>query len=384
MSSKRIIILGGGFGGVSAALAARSLLSTDHEIVLIDRNRRTYLCGSLPMLIVGERESAKISRSLGLLANRGIRYVQSEVESIDIPSRIISTSDANKMEYDYLIVATGASYDWDAVPGSSGAYSFYDLPSARRLRRKLNHFRRGKLIIAVSNLPYKCPPAPYEMAMILDWHLTRAGVRNNISIHLHTPEAAPLPIAGPHATSRLKHDLDKRGIYLHTGSAITAVSKNGREASFSDGTHEDADIISTIPTHRVPTLVSQAGLSDKSSWVEVSPKSLETCHSGVYAIGDVNMISMSNGGLLPKAGVFASSEGLVAGRKIATAVNGSDPTEDFSGVGHCFVAYSGTRAGIIKGRFLAPDKPDVKFYPPTTRGYQTKESFERNWRRFHI
>ena len=133
---KKVVVVGGGFGGVAAARTARSLLGREHPVTLVDRNGRTYLCGSFPLLIVGERETSKVSRSLGLLANRGIDYLQAEVASIDISSKTVATG-AGTLEYDYLVVAPGASYAWEAVPGAASAYSFYDLETSRRLRRRL-------------------------------------------------------------------------------------------------------------------------------------------------------------------------------------------------------------------------------------------------------
>ena len=180
------MVIGGGFGGVAAAITARSLLDLQHEVTLLDRNRRTYLCGSFPLLIVREREAAKVSRSLGALTNRGVRYVQAEVDSIDVASKTVATS-AGVMGYDHLVVASGAAYDWEAVPGAVNAYSFYDVASARRLRRKLSAFRRGRIVVAVSSLPYKCPPAPFEVAMIPDWAYKRRGVRRDIESSSRVP-----------------------------------------------------------------------------------------------------------------------------------------------------------------------------------------------------
>ena len=107
-----------------------------HEVTLVDREQRTYLCGALPLLIVGERETMKVSRSLGSLASRGIEFVRAEVDEIDVGSKTVSTS-AGRLQYDYLVVAAGARYSWSDLPGAADAYSFYDIESARRLRRRL-------------------------------------------------------------------------------------------------------------------------------------------------------------------------------------------------------------------------------------------------------
>lgn len=165
-------------------------MGRDHEVTVIDRSKQAYLCGSFPLLIVGERESNKVRRSLGSLTRRGVRHLEAEVESVDTSSHTVTTS-AGKQEYDYLVLASGAVYDWDAVPGARNAYSFYNIDTARRLRRKLASFRNGRVIIAVASLPYKCPPAPFETSLVLDWAFTRSGVRRDVEIHVFTPEPMP-------------------------------------------------------------------------------------------------------------------------------------------------------------------------------------------------
>ena len=382
MAGQRILVIGGGFGGAAAARTARKLLDSEHQVTLVDRHRRTYLCGSLPLLIVGEKEPLKVSRSLGSMANRGVRYVQAEVEAIDTEARSVATS-AGPLEYDHLVVAAGAAYDWEAVPGAGAAYSFYDLGTARRLRRKLSAFRKGRIIVAVASVPYKCPPAPFEAAMVLDWDFRRRGIRRDVDIDVFTPEPAPLAVAGPEAGARLGRDMGRRGIQVHAGAGVVEVGRDGREAAFTDGQALEADLVITIPTHRAPSLIHEAGLAGSTGWIDAAPDTLETQVSGVYAIGDVNMVPMANGRGLPKAGVFASAQGETVGHNIAAAINGTEPST-FAGVGHCFIASSGTRAGTVRGEFLASDKPRVSLQAPSARGFRAKERFERDWRRFRI
>lgn len=382
MTAQKILIVGGGFGGVAAARKARSLLGREHRVTLIDKERRTYMCGSFPMLIVGEREPFKVSRSLPSLANRGIDYIQAEVNSINISAQTVSTS-SGVLEYDHLVLATGAEYDWGMVPGSETSYSFYDLPSARRLRRKLARFNQGRVVIAVSSLPYKCPPAPIEAAMLLTWNFKRHGLLKNTEIHVFTPENVPLPVAGPDGNARLLKDLQGRGINAHTGLAITEVSGNGREASFSNGSSIDADLIITIPAHRAPAVVRDSAVVKQGGWVKVSPRTLQTSHERVYAVGDINIIHMANGRPLPKAGVFASSEGETVGHNIAAAINHTSPAS-FPGRGFCFIAYSGTKVGQVQGDFLAEGKPSVSIRRPSSADHRAKERFERAWRRFRV
>ena len=125
MPGKKIVVDGGGFGGTAAAITLRSKLDIEHEVLLFDKNKRTFLCGSLPSLVVGERQSTKISRSLGSLKKRGIEHIQSTVNKIDLSAKTV-TSHSGTFDYDYLVLSPGAKYDWNAVPGSKDNYSFYE------------------------------------------------------------------------------------------------------------------------------------------------------------------------------------------------------------------------------------------------------------------
>lgn len=383
MGSRKIVIVGGGFGGVAAARTARAILGPEHEVTLIDRNRRTYLCGGFPLLIAGEREARTLSRSLGLLANRGINYVQAEVTRIDTNAQTVSTSDGVHNRYDYLVLAPGAEYHWDAVPGSSEAYSFYSIDTARRLRRKLSGFQRGRIVIAVASLPYKCPPAPFEGAMVLDWLFKQRGLRDRVDIHVFTPEPAPLKIAGPEAIAKLTSQLARRGVHLHAGQSIQAAEAHGTRAAFLDGSTLKADILITVPAHRPSRLAAEAGLVGESGWVEVDAATLQTKMPNVFALGDVNFVPMATGMGIPKAGVFASGEGETVGRNIAADIMGGKPVR-FAGEGYCFLATGGDSAALLEGRFLAAEKPAVRYRTSTARGMRRKERFESDWRRFRV
>lgn len=380
MTAKRVVVVGGGFGGAAAARVARELLDSRHEVVLIDRSRRTYLCGGFPLLIVGERESQKLSRSLGAIGRRGVRYVEAEVRKIDTKKRSVSTTEGD-FEYDYLVLAPGAAYDWDAVPGSSDAYSFYSIETARRLRRKLASFKKGRIVIGVASLPYKCPPAPFEAAMVLDWWFREKGVRKDVDIHVCTPEPAPLKVGGPEATAKLVSQLKQRRIPLHAGQGVRSVENGG--VVLSDGSELDADLAITVPAHRPPDILSDAGLVGKSGWVDVDPKTLATGKRNVYAVGDATAVLMANGMPMPKAGVFASSAGETVARNIAAEIEGGEPMA-YPGEGYCLLAASASSAAVLEGSFLASGKPNVKYVPPSARGMQRKERFEDDWRRFQV
>jgi len=382
MAGKRVLVLGGGFGGVQAAITARAELDSSHDVTIVDRNRVPHLCGMNPMLIVGEREPGKTGRSLGRLANRGINFVEANINDIDIKNQKVETS-AGTLDYDYLVVALGAAYDWDAVPGAKDAYSFYDFDYARDLRRRLSRLKRGKIVLAASKPPYKCPPAPMETAMMINWWGRKKGIRKDLDISVYIPEPGPLGVAGKEASQRVRSALDTRGIELVTAAGVTEVAPSGREASFMDGSSVKADVIATVPVHKLPDVVAASGINNDKPWVPVDRGTLETSTPNVFAIGDVNVVP-SGEFAIPKAGVFASGQGTKVGQVIASRINGSNEPEPYDGVGWCFMAYSGGRSATVGGEFLTDGGPDTVLSDPTVSGMKAKERFERDWRSFRI
>ncbi len=382
MTGSKILVLGGGFGGVQAAIEARASLDASHEVTIVDRNRVPHLCGMNPLLIVGERDTDKAGRSLGRLANRGISYVEGNIDSIDTSGQKVVTS-VGTLDYDYLVIALGAAYDWDAVPGASDAYSFYDFDYARHLRRRLSRIKRGRIVIAAAKPPYKCPPAPLETAMIINWWARKKGIRKDIDISVYIPEPGPLGVAGKEASMRVRAALDRRGIELVTAAGVTEVSPNGREASFANGSSTIADIIATIPVHKIPDTVAASDVANGKPWVPVNRETLETTTANVFAIGDVNVVP-SGDFAIPKAGVFAAGQGVKVGEIIASRINGSAEPEPYDGLGFCFMAYSGGRSATVGGEFLAEGGPDTVLTEPTVSGMKSKERFERDWRSFKI
>jgi sulfide:quinone oxidoreductase len=382
MAGSKVLVLGGGFGGVQAAIEARASLDSSHEVTIIDKNRVPHLCGMNPLLIVGERDTDKTGRSLGRLANRGINFVEANIDLIDTANQQVATSNGT-FDYDYLVVALGAAYDWDAVPGARNAYSFYDFDYARHLRRRLSRLKRGKIVIAASKPPYKCPPAPFETAMMINWWARRKGIRKDIELSVYIPEPGPLGVAGKEASMRVRNALDQRGIELVTGAGVTEVSTNGREASFADGSSTSANIIATIPVHKIPDIVAASGISNGKPWVPVNKATLETSASNVFAIGDVNVVP-SGDFAIPKAGVFAAAQGTKVGEVIASRINESHEPDPYDGVGYCFMTYSGGRSATVGGEFLADGGPQTVLSEPTVSGMKAKERFERDWRNFKI
>src|SRR3989304_5633812 len=192
---KKIVILGGGTGGLVVANRLRKALTKDNDIVLIDKEKNHLFNPSLLWFMVGWRKEEKIQKPLSLLQRKGIKFINTLVQKIDFENRTVFTSQGD-VSFDYLVIALGASTFPEEIPGFlEDAYNLYDLSGAKKIRKAVENFDKGRIVILISSTPFKCPAAPYEAALILSAYFTMR--RRDVEIEVVTPEPLPMPVAGP-------------------------------------------------------------------------------------------------------------------------------------------------------------------------------------------
>ncbi len=366
-----IVVLGAGFGGITAALELKRLLGDRERVVLVDR-RRSFLMGLRKVwLVTGRGTRAEGERPIASLAARGIEVREASVESVDPQRRRVGT-DAGVLDYDWLVVATGAEPRPDLIPGwPGGAFNLYDPADAERLGARVAVFDRGRISIAIAGLPYKCPPGPYECAMELESLFRERGTRAAVSIDVTTPTPISLPVLGKKRCDQFEMLLRDRSIGLRTGAKVAAIE--GTRIRYESGDPLEADLLIVVPPHRAPAAVRP--LCD-GGWIRIDPKTMRTGFERVYAAGDVTEIPLGNGLMLPKAGVFAESQGRVAAANIAAEILGTPPAA-FDGAGACFAEVGDGRAVLVQGKFLEPGGPEVDLRPPAVEFAERKREFER-------
>ncbi len=374
-----VLVLGGGIGGVVAASRLRRLLAREHRVVLVEREADHLFQPSLLWLMLGWRTPDQIRRPIARLARRGIEVVRGSVERID-PARRMVVVNGKKQTVDFLVIALGAELAPEAIPGLAQAgHNLYSLAGAQALSAAREKFQRGRIVVLVSAMPFKCPAAPYEAAMLLADDCCRRGVRAAVSIDVYTPEPGPMPVAGPEVSKQVRQMVESKGIAYHPEHSVTQVDAGKKHITFANGASAEFDLLVYVPPHRAPPVVKEAGLVGPSGWVTVDRATLATSFAGVFAIGDVTGIPLAIGKPLPKAGVFAHGQAEVVARNIAAEINAAPASARFLGHGECFLETGAGRAGMGSGNFYAEPAPQVALRPPGRLLHLGKLLYEKYW-----
>jgi len=374
---KKIVILGGGAGGLVVANKLRRALTRDSEIVLIDRNKNHLFSPSLLWLMVGWRKVEQIQKPLSILKGKGINFTNTGVDRIDFENRTVFTAGGD-VQFDYLVIALGADTYPEKIPGfSEAAFNLYDSSGAGKIRDAIKTFDNGKLVVLVASTPYKCPAAPSETALLLSAYFAERG--KNVEIELVSPEPMPMGVAGPEVGKMVVSMLQSGGIRYTPEHQVVKIDPLKKEIAFQEGQTISYDFLIGIPPHGVPPVLKNSPLLGESGWVKVNPGTLETDIENVYALGDVTGIPLKIGKPLPKAGVFAHFQGDVVASRIAAKINGRPAKKEFDGKGYCFIELGDGRAGYASGNFYAEPKPVVNLKKPSRLWHWGKVLFEKWW-----
>ena len=379
-AAKTVLILGGGFGGIVAACRLRQALPRQHRVILVEREATHVFAPSLLWLMIGERKPNAISRPIAALAKRGIEVVRGNIEKIDPARRTVSVN-GREFAGDYMIVALGAELAPELVPGLAAAgHNFYTLAGAESLRDARLKLDQGRIVVLVSAMPFKCPGAPNEAAMLLEYDCRRRGIRKEVGVDLYTAEPGPMPVAGQTVSAALRQMIESKGIGYHPNHSVTAVDAALRRISFANGASAEFDLLAYIPPHRAPQVVRDAGMCGESGWIPIDRETMATKFPEVFAIGDVTGIMLTSiGKPLPKAGVFAHYEAEVLAHNIACAITGKGTPKRFSGDGECFLESGDGRAGFGGGDFYANPAPQIVLKPPSVMRHLGKVLYEKYW-----
>ncbi len=369
---QKILILGGGFGGLATANELRNNLP-DASITIIDK--KDYFMMDLVKLwiIKGVRTFEKSKRPLQNITKKGIEFVNESVTRIDLETKKVQTT-YKEFSYDYLVVALGVEFAPEKISGlPENGFILYDLEHGPKIREKITQMKSGNLGFVITGMPYKCPPAPFEAALIIDAILKEQNVRDNIEIDFYSPASITLPAAGPEVSTQLLQMLQKENIRFHGNHKITSVQKNSIQ--FENGNIASFDVLIAVPPHKAPKVVYECGLAQEGGYIPVK-RDCKTGFDSVYAIGDVTTMMVTDTIAVPKAGIFAEGQGVAVAQDIISQIRREQNKSIFDGKGGCFVEMGNT-AGYVYVDMFAQPNPITRLDKPAPEHMVEKENFEQ-------
>jgi sulfide:quinone oxidoreductase len=371
----RALVLGGGFGGLAAAHELRRRLPAEDEVTLVAASETFYVGFAKLWDLAGVRPLLEGSRPLVNLERHGITYLHAEITGIDAAAREVQTS-RGVLSNEGMVIALG-SYGQPkhlALLGNH-AHNLYDATALPAIRADLAALAEGRLLVSILGAPYLCPPAPFEAALLVHEQLQRRGLSDRVEVVVTTPQPLTLPVAGPDASGFLADRLGERGITVLTEHVVESVDHEAGTTRFGNGVSLDWQLMLAVPAAAPPPVLANSTLAGPSGWVQPDRRSFATSAERVYAVGDCTMIPTANA-QLPKAGVFAEAQGVIAGANLAADLYGGDRAS-FDGHGFCFLELPGRKVAMVSGDFYAEPRPNVRLTPGDEASFAKKQQWEQ-------
>jgi sulfide:quinone oxidoreductase len=356
----RIVVLGGGVGGTLVANLLDKELGRDAQVTVVDpTGMHDYQPGYL-YVALGEAKGHWLSREERTLLRSGVDLAIEEAVRIHPDAGTVQFAGGGSLEWDYLVIATGARLVPEQIPGlTEGSFEFYSLPGAERLAQELRRFRGGRVKVGVAGIPYKCPPAPVEFTFMVEEFLRHKGVRDRSEIELLSPLNRAFTIES--ASTLIKPYMDERGIGLTTFFNVESVDASAGVVESLEGEQAEYDLLVLVPPHKGAQVVIDSGLGDPGGWLPTDKYTLNVeGHERVFGLGDATNLPIS------KSGSTAHFEAPVIASRIASLVRGSAPKENYGGRVMCFLEVGDGKATSLRFDYEHPPQP-----PKPNRAWHT-------------
>ncbi len=350
---KKVLIVGGGDGGTILANRLMRKVPNDVEIEVIDRSDLHWYQPGFLFVAVGEADKGDITRPRRRLYRRGIKFTNAEVERIDLDDRKVRLKGGEERTYDYLVVATGSTLNYDEIPGFREAVNhMWTFDDARRLFQKLMEFRGGKLVVGVGGLTYKCPVAPLEIAFLADEFLRIRGVREKTEIKYVSPLERPYP---PRLLSKVMvENMEERGIEPVTYFTVDEIDPEKGEVRSMEGDSLEYDLLILTPPHRGADVVIRSGMGDDEGWIPVDRYFLNIeGYDDAFAVGDATALPT------PKTGVVAHFQASTVADNIAYEIRGESRRVMFDGQSFCLIEMGRGVASAQVSNYYYKDAPGL-------------------------
>ncbi len=338
----RVAVVGGGFGGATAAKYIR-LLDSSIDVVLVEPGTAFVSCPLSNMVLGGFRGMADITRPYSGLAARGVRVVRDTATAIDLEKKQVRLARGDPVAFDRVIVSAGVDFIWDQLPALNGPeaqskvlHAWKAGPQTTRLRRQLEEMSDGGVyVLSIPEAPYRCPPGPYERACQVAAYFKARKPKSKV---LLLDANADVTSKGP-LFKKAWNDLYKGLIEYRPNSKALDVDVRGNIVKLEFGDVQ-GDVLNVLPPMKAAAIAAPY-ITVNRRWCEVDWLTYESkAVKGVHVLGDSLQIAPA----MPKSGSMANGHGRVCAAAIVALVNNEAPNASPTLINTCYSMVSDKHA----------------------------------------
>jgi len=327
-ASKKVVVVGGGTGGATAAKYIK-MADPTIDVTIIEANKDYYTCYLSNEVLSGNRTIDSIKFGYTGLAKRGVNIVHDYVTGIDAKKQIVMTKSGKSFAYDRCVVAPGVDLKWDTIEGynegvaNTVTHAWKAGPQTVTLRKQLKAMKDGgTVVITAPPNPFRCPPGPYERASQIAYYLQNHKPKSKVIILDNKPKFSKQGLFTQGWKKFYGYKTDNALIEWRPGpdAATVAVDAGNVSVKTKFGDTIKADVLNVIPAQKAGKIASTAGLTNAKGWCPINLKTFEsTIHKNIHVIGDA---SVAKG--MPKSGYAANSQAKAAAAAVIAMLNGHE------------------------------------------------------------
>ncbi|MEI6086868.1 MAG: FAD-dependent oxidoreductase [Bacteroidota bacterium] len=376
---KSLVILGAGTAGTMMANHLNKKLDRkEWEISIIDERKEHHYQPGYLFLPFDIYQPSNIIKNIKDFIPSNVELIQQRIEKIDAKENKIILSEGEIVNYDLLIIATGAKIAPEEIEGMSGAewqksvFDFYTFEGALALRDKLRNWEGGNLVVHITEMPIKCPVAPLEFAFLADAFFEHKKMREKVNITYVTPLSGAF--TKPKSTAALEHLLGEKHISIESDFAIAEVNNEEKTIVDYGGKSIPFDLLVTVPTNKGDDLMERSGLGDELNYVPTDKATLQSkAFENIFVIGDATNVPAS------KAGSVAHFEAEILTENILHFVNNEPLSANFDGHANCFIETGHNKALLIDFNYTHEPVSGLFPFPGIGPLQLLKESMLNHW-----
>ncbi|MCD6091594.1 MAG: NAD(P)/FAD-dependent oxidoreductase [Bacteroidales bacterium] len=344
---KKFLILGAGTAGTMMANKLYNTLDVEEwEITIIDQYKTHYYQPGFLFIPFNIYTKKDVIKPKSNFFPSGVKVIYNAIDKIVGEENKVLLEGGRVLQYDYLIIATGTQTHPEETPGLKdklwykSIFDFYTIEGAVALQNYFKNFEGGKLVMCISEIPYKCPVAPIEFVCLAEAYFTKKGIRDKVDITYVTPMSGAF--TKPVASKMLGDLLEEKNIHVVSDFYLERVDNDKKTIIAYDEREIDFDVLTIVPVNMGSEMIERSGMGDDLNFVPTDKQTLRSeKFENIFVLGDASNIPTS------KAGSVAHFASEILMENVMSAIEGRPLLAKFDGHANCYIETGYGKGALI-------------------------------------